>query len=363
VNTESEKKVDTQVIFTGNIFLFHTFDIGEDIALDAVSSDTTIKKIPYQLSKYFKNYHTPLAIELPRPHATSHWTSCMLHFFGAFSLTYSIPFHDTLSNLHKDFNKLIDHYYEKSMLDARVVYNKIAPYTSQANFFQMSSLYIVIQIDPQPGVTPDHLRQQFGNLVASTLRFEPDLLSELQKNEMWNASLGYFRGNVVIIDQECAFMYDDEFEDILALFEFANIQHLELKFFDKLLDQQLNKIYEHKIKPLPLKAYLPFFGNAFFDPVGHLGRLRAEIAVITERLEHSVKLANEVYLTEIYDRLVEQLDIASWRSAIEKKLEIMHDIQSVYQHKIDATREDLLSVLIIILIFIELVIGMLSYLK
>jgi hypothetical protein len=360
---DAEKQVINQTVFSGNIFLFHAFDIGEDISLEQVQREASIRKIPLQLSKYFKNYHTPLAIELPHPHATSHCTSCTLNFFGTFSLTYAVPFHDTLGNLHQNFNKLTDYYYEKSMLDARNVYNAVAPYTSQANFFQMNSLYIVIQINPQPEISPDQLRQQFGNLIATTLRFESDPLSELQKNEMWNASLGYFRGNVVMIDQECAFMYDDEYEDILPLFEFANIQHLELKFFDKLLDQQLTKIYEHKIKPLPLKAYLPFLGNVFFDPVGYLGKLRAEIAVITERLEHSIKLASEVYVSEIYDRLVAELDIADWRAAIEKKLEIMRDIQIVYQHKIDATREDLLSVLIIILIFIELIIGMLSYLK
>lgn len=350
-------------ILSGNIYVFHAFDVGDDIALDAIAKNALITKVPLQLSKYFKNYHMPLAIELPRPHATSHCTSCTLHLFGALSLTYTIPFHDTLESLHQGFSKLVDFYYEKSIIDAKSAFSKIEPFINQPNFFQMSSLYVVIQLNPTSSMPPEVLQQQFGNIIAATLRFETDVLSELQKNDIWNSALGYLRGNVILIDQEVAFVYDNDVNDILDLFEFANIQQLELKFFDKLLDKQLNKIYEHKIRPLPLKAYLPFLGNVFFDPVGYLGRLKAEISVITERLEHSIKLANEVYLSEIYDRLVERLDIAGWRAAIEKKLIIVHDVQSVYQHKIDATREDLLSVLIIILIFIELVIGMLSYLK
>ena len=48
-----------------------------------------------------------------------------------------------------------------------------------------------------------------------------------------------------------------------------------------------------------------------------------------------------------------------WRASINKKLNIISEIRSVYQHKIDAIREDLLSVLVIILIFIELVVGIL----
>lgn len=360
---ETLSEPSSSEVFSGNIYVFHAFDVGDDIALDAIAKNSSIKKVPLQLSKYFKNYHIPLAIELPRPHATSHCTSCTLHLFGALSLTYTIPFNDTIESLHHGFSKLVDFYYEKSILDAKSVFNKIEPFISQANFFQMSSLYVVVQLNPKPSIFPEYLRSQFGNLIAATLRFETGILSELQKNDIWNSALGYLRGNVIIIDQEVAFVYDHDVSDILDLFEFANIQQLELKFFDKLLDKQLNKIYEHKIRTLPLKAYLPFLGNVFFDPVGYLGRLKAEISVITERLEHSIKLANEVYLSEIYNRLVERLDIAGWRAAIEKKLTIVHDVQSVYQHKIDATREDLLSILVIILIFIELIIGVLSYLK
>jgi len=60
---------------------------------------------------------------------------------------------------------------------------------------------------------------------------------------------------------------------------------------------------------------------------------------------------------------MQKLDIKNWNSAIDRKLSIIRDVQTVYQHKMDAVREDILSILIIILIFIELVVGILSYLK
>jgi uncharacterized Rmd1/YagE family protein len=348
-----------KVVFQGSIFLLHAFDVGDDITLDAVERDRAITKVPSQVSKYFKGYHNPLAVELPHPHATSHLVSCKLHRFGAISLLYKIPFHDTLDALHKYFSETVYNYYEQSVEDARTIFHKIAPYTKQANFFQMNSLYTVIQLNPQDQVAPSYLRQHFGSLIATMMRLEQDRLSEFKTNEIWDGALGYFRENVILVDQEVSFLYEDEYSDILDVFEFANVQQVELKYFDKQLDQQLNKIYEHKIVRLPIRAYLPFLGNVFFDPVGYLGRLRAEISVITERLEHSIKLANEPYLSELYGRLVKRLEIAQWQEAIEKKLEIIRDVQTVYQHKIDATREDMLSVLVIILIFIEVVIGVL----
>ncbi len=61
--------------------------------------------------------------------------------------------------------------------------------------------------------------------------------------------------------------------------------------------------------------------------------------------------------------MAEKLDLKSWHDGIDRKLRIVEDVQTVFQEKIDATREDLLTMLIIILIFIELMFGALSYLK
>ena len=61
--------------------------------------------------------------------------------------------------------------------------------------------------------------------------------------------------------------------------------------------------------------------------------------------------------------LVEKLDIANWKESINRKLDIIIDVRTVYENKVDALREDLLSVLIIILIFIEVLVAIFSYFK
>ena len=195
------------------------------------------------------------------------------------------------------------------------------------------------------------------------LRFELESLSEDQHNEILDSAIGYFRGDLIIVDIDATFAYDDEFEEIKDFFEFANIQQLELRYFDRFLDEQLNRIYEEGVQKLSIKSYLPFIGILASDPVGDLGKLKADISVITERLESSIKIAGEPYFSELYELLVKKLDLKNWRSAIDRKLAIIHDVRVVYQHKTDAIREDLVSALIVLLIFIELIIGILSYLK
>ena len=93
------------------------------------------------------------------------------------------------------------------------------------------------------------------------------------------------------------------------------------------------------------------------------GKLKVDISVITERLENSIKLVGEAYYTELYELLVEKLDINNWKESINRKLAIILDVRTVYENKVDALREDLLSVLVVVLIFIEICVGLLHYYK
>jgi len=361
-NPPKEKKTKKEsLIFSGNIYIFHSFDVGNEIDLEKVRDSQELIIQPLQIPKYFKNYHAPLAIDLPHPHTTSSCISCKVHNFGPISLTYKIPFKSSLNDIRMQLQDLENEYQEESVINARSVFNKIKKFTEGARFFQTRSSYVLIQVDQQPNqITVDQLKKQFGGVIASMLRFETETLSEYQKNEILQDTIGYFRGEMIVPDTEAAFIYDDEYEEVLDLFEFSNIQRLELRYFDRLLDRQLNLIYEEKLGRVPLTYYLPFFRAPWRGPVSDLGKLRVDISVISERLESSIKLAGEAYYSELYQLLTEKLDLKNWKDSIDKKLDIVGEIRSVYQHKIDAIREDLLTMLIIILIFIELVMGMLK---
>ena len=61
--------------------------------------------------------------------------------------------------------------------------------------------------------------------------------------------------------------------------------------------------------------------------------------------------------------MTNKLDLNNWRESLNRKLEIIKDIRTVYENKVNAIREDLLSVLILILIFIEMIFNILHYLQ
>ncbi len=355
-----QEQKDMDYVFSGNIYIFQAFDVGDDINLEAIKSSNVLEQESLILSKYFKNYHIPLAVKLPAQ-PDSHCVSIRIHNFGAISLTYKIPFKSTLTQVRTNLDALDNRFQEQSIKDVSAIFKKIKPFIKKSNFFSTQSSYLVIQVDTEDAFSDVvHFKQQYGSMIASMLRFETESLSEIQRDEILEFAMGYYRGDLIVIDTAASFVYDSEYTEILDFFEFANIQHLELQYFDRVLDQLLNAMYEEKVRKLSPKAYLPFIGTLSRSPVDELGKLRVDISVITERLESSIKLVAEPYFSELYALLQDKLDLKKWQEGIEKKLSIVQDIRTVFQHKVDAAREDILSVLIAILIMIELVVAILK---
>ena len=339
--------------FTGNIYIFTAFDVGFDIDLKALKQNKDIKTEQVQVPKFFKHYHLPLEMERDPSPESSTYISSKIHPFGVVSLTYQVPISQTLTDLRTTLIKLDEKYQKQSVIDASVIYAKILPFIDKPNFFHLKSTYAILQIDTNINITGGQMQELYGQEIASMLRFETESLSDFQKEAIINASIGYFRKDLIIVDTQAAFIYDPQYKDLLDFFELGNIQQLELHYFDKLLDEQLSTLYERKTQTLPLLSYMPFIGSSYFDPIGDLNKLKVDISVITERLESSIKLGGEAYFSEIYNLIIKQLDLRSWQKSIDKKLNIIKDIRYVYQKKVDANREDLISILIVALIMIE----------
>lgn len=345
--------------FSGNLFFFHAFDVGDDINLEEIEKSQVLMQRPLNLPKYFKDYHTPIEVEVPHPHEHSAFYSTKIHNFGAISITYKIPFEQTFQELKLELDDEYAKYLEYSISDAASIFKKIRPFILQPKFFHLRNSYLVIQVDTKKDLDATQFKNQYGQSIASLLRFEVKNLSEYQKNEILNSAVGYYKNDLIVIDSEAAFISDDEYKETLDLFEFANIQQLEMRYFDRTLDKQLNAIYERKIKPLNFKSYLPFMRNRSNEAVEALERLKVDISVITDRLESSIMTYDDVYFSDIYTLIVNKLDLNSLKESIDRKLAIIKDVLTFYKAEIDSTREDLLSVLVIILIFIEVLIGIL----
>ncbi len=360
METQHTEHTKDHPIFTGTVYLLYGFDMGDDINLEKIEQSNQLHVITQPLPGYLKSYHKPLTVSLPSHEGGIHCLHVNIHHFGPVSLVYQVPFKGTLNALRDKLSDLDHQCQKQSVHDAHYIFKKIKPYIAQPTFYHQNNSYLVVHINPQPNlVSTKSLRAHYGSMIASILRFEKETISPFQIDDILESATGYYREDMVIIDTEASFVYDKEPEELLSFFEFSMIQQLELRYFDKILDQKLDAVYHRALKKPSLGNCLPFI-SLIKDPLSELSNLKVDISVITERLDNSIKTVGEAYYSEVYDLLVEKLAIKSWQQSVAKKLEIIRDVRTIHQNLVDAIREDMLSVLIIILIFIELVVGLLK---
>ncbi|MCB9493423.1 MAG: hypothetical protein H6679_04065 [Epsilonproteobacteria bacterium] len=366
VTEQEQSKQGT--IFNGNILLFYAFDVSDDVDLEIIRRKLLLNVCIVPLSSYFKSYHMPLSFRMTEdqkvagvdPALSATYLSCKVYNFGALSFAYRIPFSSTFEDLKLriiDIKKTFDH---KSDQDAKMVLQKILPAVKDPRFDggSLKHSYFAVQVDPLEGkkYTSETFKESYGSKIASLLKLEIYSLSEYQTDQILSSSIGYYGQDFMIIDSEASFVYDYDYFEAVEFFEQINIQKLELQYYDRLLDNKLTFFYMQDVYTIPLRAYIPFIGAFADKPISNLAKLRVDISVITERLESSIKLTGDSYYINLYMMLVDKMALRSLRDSINRKLNIIHDLYSVYQNRLDLMHDHVLTLVIIILIAFEILV-------
>jgi hypothetical protein len=348
------------VVFKGMLYFFYSFDVGDDIAIKKIQEKKSLLFNLYK-SSFYKTYNKPLLLNLKQLNLSSFCIMASLYSFGVISLRYAFPFSAQIEELKKIIHNQYDLAEKHSNKDAQIIFNEIKSEIGEPYFFNLYRSYALIQVNTQSAISPYNFKDHYAQEITSLLRFEIENLSEYKKNEILKESFGYYRGDLLIIDFNSALAYDSECQDILDIFEYANIKHMELQFFDRALDKQLNFSYDRKTYKVPVWAYFPIIGMFAFDPIGELAKLRVDISVVCERLWSSIKFSDEPYYLEIYNMLHKKLEFDTWQKSIDKKLEVIANILQTHEHKVTDMRHDVLNLLIVLLIFLETVLAVLHY--
>ncbi len=356
-----QENTSTSQTFSGNILLFYAFDVGDDIDLELIKQKGLVSTCVVPLSAYFKNYHIPLAFrmpeDMPKLPGNTETASCIsskIHHFGVLSFCYRIPFNDTFEDLKVKIIGIKKNFDERAEIDAKYTFKNVFTAIKKPRFYSLKNSYFAVQVYPlKDQQSSEEFKEKYGSKIASLLRLEVYNLSDYQRDEILASSIGYYGQDLIVVDSAASFIYDDEYFEPLEFFESANIQKLELQYFDRVLDEKLNHFYAQQSYEVPLKAYVPLISQRIELPVSRLAKLRVDISVVTERLENSIKMAGDEYYSKLYSMLVEKMSIREWRDSINRKLEIIKDLYTVYQDRLDTIHEELLTVVIIVLVALE----------
>jgi len=356
-------------IATGRLFALFSFDLGFEIDLGR-ARDTLPEGVRAGMGTSGKvgpahvQYASPPLVQplgtrrvhlIERPVDAD--VSLRLHDFGAASIVFSMPFDRvdgaSLPNLTAALSTgmTLEAEARTVLADVRP---RVAPAISRPNLDgdDLVEDYYVIQVSQfEPALDADALLGARRDLLARILHCEPAHLSSTETDEVLRTAVTYTSDDLVATDWNVALVYDREYhEDVLNVLELLNVQLLELRYIDRMLDQQIARLYEDVGRR---RGFLRSLRPATVR-VQELSELRLDTAALRERMINALKLTGDLYLTKIYTRTAERLHLAEWQRSIDGKLEVIQNVANVFSTRAATARAELLELTIILLIVLEI---------
>lgn len=177
-------------------------------------------------------------------------------------------------------------------------------------------------------------------------------LHEKEVHESLRKWFSYYADDLVVIDWDAAFILDPTpaYEDILFVFEIANLQLLEFRAYDDYLDDGLAKAYDE----LAELYRRPFFHRSARKTAHELGLVRMEIAEFADEVDNITKFLGDWFLARVYAAAQEKFHLGAWRDTVDEKLRVLNGLYQLATEEDDSRRNIVLEVMIVLLFIADL---------
>ena len=281
--------------------------------------------------------------------------------FGGVSVAMHIPFSMTAAELSllavclADSDRLVAH----ASGPAHWLFDRLRPAISQPIFSPLTEEYVVFELPPGPPLPPpQELLELHSAWVAGLARLETDPLSVDEIAAALHSFISYSPHDLLVPEWSAALLVDRDAGETLQTIEFANLQLLEFRFIDKLLDDRLADAYR-LIHPLA-KTWLPYW-RTHAQPLRSLGELRIHANSLFERTGNALKLVGDQYLARVYRILASRFHLDEWERSIQRSLEVVEGVYRVLSDQAATYRTELLEIVVIVLIVFEILTAFLKH--
>ncbi|MEQ8236757.1 MAG: hypothetical protein ABRQ23_08275 [Syntrophomonadaceae bacterium] len=177
--------------------------------------------------------------------------------------------------------------------------------------------------------------------------------SEQMRSQVLDHRLSYTQDDFAIITWDSALICDPEDNsDLRDLIEFANVQLLELRYYDDLINRQMIKMYDD-IETAGAKS--SFRKSRYYKGIiSSRMQLIADITEVRERIENLIKITEDVYYARVYQTTLKVLRCDQWTESLNRKLQVIQQNYSLLSNQVNIQHSNFLEWIIIILIALEL---------
>jgi hypothetical protein len=239
----------------------------------------------------------------------------------------------------------------------RALLDRLAPAVTRARPDFLTEDYLVFTSAPRGRDTAEGLIAAHGGELAQLLRGEKALLSPQERDEVLRHRISYFENDVVIPTWNAAFVYDEDAgaQGALEILEFANSQLLEFRYYDRLLDAELARIYAQ----LQRSGWRhTWFGRRYALAARQIHGVFIDVNELTDRTENAMKIAGDVYAARLFAMSAARLGLDHWKASVREKLQTVDDIYRFAVEHTAMTRGEFLELTIVLLIVLEIVLAL-----
>jgi hypothetical protein len=357
---------------SGSINAFFLYDVAEAIDLGAVAglvSATAPVHIAHkpQGPAYIAFKHPPVSIDGPAigaPAVEGFAVRFRLFDYGVVSVALTRPMDAAWGTLLADGLRWHDHPGLAAGAErcCRQLTDRILAAVSRPRTDFLSEDYLVFTIVSTGSASAADVLAGHGAEVAQLLRGEREPLSEAERMEVLRHRLSYFASDVIIPTWNAAFVYDTEdgARAVLDIIEFANSQLLQFRYYDQLLDAQLERIYPQLQQPRGLQSW---FGRRLTRAARQLHSVFIEVNEVTDKTENALKIAGDVYTARLFMLIAARLGLDHWKASVQEKLRTLDDIYRFAVEQTAMARGELLELSIVMILVLELVLFFLGIMR
>lgn len=361
-------------VLKGRIHAYRLFDIGEEVNLQKArqlvsEANFETYRIRHVSRSLLINDH-PLAIALPqREQIIGAQTyaveiSVKIWSFGAVSIRYSLNLPPISMEDLCEISWYLENdepFHHQAIQAVQNLMTLIHHAITAPSLWSQHEDYLIFEAEKAEGLSQNLVESFINTTMASLILGEKPMdFAESTLETLRQSVLQYSKDDLTIVHWNGAFIYDNQDADDLALvLEFSLSQLLELRYYDDLLDKQLATLYQH-IESQPHPSVLR---NPYQDLSRKAGLQYIEFSEVIDRIGNSTKMISDYYYTSIYRAATKNMRLQDWKDAVNHKLKNIAEVSKIFQGEINEQRNQIMEFTIIVLIAIEVIPFVYSFIR
>ncbi len=196
----------------------------------------------------------------------------------------------------------------------------------------------------------DHTDEALDPVVL--LLGEDMVYSAQTREDLLKNSLSYGIDDLTILSWDSALLVSpDAPGDLIDIIEYAAVQALEFRYYDRVLTQQMERMYED-IGGTERRSQLRRIAR-YRSIMTRLMETLADISEITDKVDNLIKITEDIYYARVYAMALGVLRISQWRSSVNRRIELIHRNYAMLSDEVNIQHSHLLEIIVILLIAFE----------